>query len=424
MHPKTPTPAEQLVEVMTRIYERRLTTPSGGNLSILDDDGSLWVTPSQLDKGRLRPSHMVRILADDSWTSEVKPTSEWPFHRAILQARPDCRAVVHAHPTSLVAFSVVGKPLVLDQFPDLCRWIRRVGFAPYAVPGSKKLGQVLGEAFAAGCDATLMENHGAVACGRSLLEAFHRFEAIEHLASIMLAGARLGTLRGRSAAQMETVLAQAGPAWQAMPVDSAAQSSQRTALADVARRSYDRGLLGSLTGAFSVRCGRGLLIAAHGADCGHLQPDELVYVEEDRCQPGMAPHTMATLHQAIYQARPHVQAIATALPPSLMAFAATGVPFDARTIPEAYMFLKTVPTLPFEARIDGRLVAEALHEKTPVVLIESACAVITGASPFAVFDRMEVAESTARSILDASAIGRMKPLAEDVLREILRVYDC
>jgi L-fuculose-phosphate aldolase len=46
-------PAEQLVEVMTRIYDLRLTTPSGGNISMVDDNGILWATPSQIDKGRL-----------------------------------------------------------------------------------------------------------------------------------------------------------------------------------------------------------------------------------------------------------------------------------------------------------------------------------------------------------------------------------
>lgn len=59
-----------------------------------------------------------------------------------------------------------------------------------------------------------------------------------------------------------------------------------------------------------------------------------------------------------------------------------------------------------------------------MALIESACAVVTGASPFAVFDRMEIAELTARSILDAAGIGRLKPMAEEALQEICRVYGC
>jgi L-fuculose-phosphate aldolase len=418
------TPAEQLVAVMTRIYESRLTTPSGGNLSVLDEDGGLWVTPSQLDKGRLSTSHMVKILPDGSWKSDCKPTSEWPFHRAVLKARPDCRAVVHAHPTSLVAFSVVGKPLPLTQFPDLCRWVNHVGFSAYAIPGSHKLGHALAETFATGCDATLMENHGAVACGRNLTEAFHRFEAIEHLATILLAGARLGELRARSEVEMKDARARMQGAWQPLAVDPAPQAGLRDELADYVRRSHARGLLGNLTGAFSSRCGEGLLIAPDGTDNATMAGADLVYVDGDRCEAGKLPSAMVELHQAIYRARPQVRSIATALPPTLMAFAASGVAFDARTIPEAYIFLKSVPTLPFAARFDGRLVAEVVHEKAPVALIDSACAVVTGGSPFAVFDRLEVAEFTARSILDSAAVGRLQPMPDDVLEEICRVYGC
>jgi L-fuculose-phosphate aldolase len=419
---RTQTPAEQLVAVMTRIYESRLTTPSGGNLSLLDDDGGLWVTPSQVDKGRLTPSHMVRIGTDDRWQSQHKPTSEWPFHRAVLRARPDCRAVVHAHPTSLVAFSVVGKALTLRQFPDLCRWVNGVGFSPYALPGSRELGQVLAQTFATGCDAVLMENHGAVSVGRNLMEAFHRFEAIEHLATILLAGARLGELRPRGEAEMSDALARMKPTWKTVPVAPAPQ--EREELADYLRRAHGRGLLGSLTGAFSCRCGDGLLIATDGADAATITGDDLVYVEGHACEAGKTPNPMVDLHLAVYRAHPSVRAVATALPPSLMAFAAGASPFDARTIPEAYMFLKSVPTLPFAARGDGALVAEAVGEKTPVALVESACAVVTGASPFVVFDRLEIAEFTARSLLDAAAIGKLRPLADDVLQAICRAYGC
>jgi L-fuculose-phosphate aldolase len=424
MKRSNPTPAEQLVAVMTRIYQSRLTTASGGNLSVIDEDGGLWVTPSQIDKGRLATSHMVRIHTDGSWKSDFKPTSEWPFHRAVLQARPDCRAVVHAHPTSLVAFSVVGKPLPLNQFPDLYRWVNHVGFSSYAIPGSHKLGQTSAETFATGCDATLMENHGAVACGRNLTEAFYRFEALEHLATILLAGARLGELRARGEAEMKDARARMSRTWETVDVDTTAQATQRDELADYVRRSHARGLLGSLAGAFSSRCGEGLLIAPDGTDNATMAAGDLVYVEGDRCEAGKTLSTMVELHQAIYRARPQVRSIATALPPNLMAFAASGVAFDARTIPEAYIFLKSVPTLPFAARFDGRQVAEVLHEKAPVALIDSACAVVTGDSPFAVFDRLEVADFTARSILDSAAIGHLKPMPDDVLEEICQVYGC
>jgi L-fuculose-phosphate aldolase len=159
-----------------------------------------------------------------------------------------------------------------------------------------------------------------------------------------------------------------------------------------------------------------------GADPAMLVGDDLVYVAGEGCEAGQLPDATAPLHRAVYQAHAHVAAMATALPPNLMAFAASGVPFDTRSIPEAYIFLKAVPNLPFAARFAGAQVAEALGVKRPVVLIENACAVVTGASPFTVFDRLEVAELTARSLLDTMALGRPRPLSDDMLAEIARAY--
>ena len=417
-------PPAQLSAVMTRIYDEWLTTPSGGNLSLLDADGGLWVTPSQLDKGRLSPELMVKVAPDGSWRGDVRPTSEWPFHRAVLKARPDCRSVAHAHPTSLVAFSVVGQRLPLNQFPDLCRWANRVEVSPYAIPGSEQLGEHLAATFSTGCDATLMENHGAVTVGRDLLEAFHRLDALEHLATILLGGARLGALRPLGDAEMQDAQSRMAKTWESIAVDSGPQRAMREELADYVRRAHGRKLLGARAGAFSCRCGAGFLVVPDGADNAILQAADLVYVEGEGCEGGKLPDAMTPLHQAVYAAHAHVHAMATALPPSLMAFAASGTPFDARTIPEAYIFLKSVPTLPFAARFDPRQVAQALDDRTPALLIENACALVTGASPFAVFDRLEVAEFTARSALDARAIGRLKPMSDKVLEEICKVYKC
>jgi L-fuculose-phosphate aldolase len=424
----TPTlaPAEALAAVMTRIYEEGLTTPSGGNLSVLAADGGLWVTPSQVDKGRLVPASMVRIAADGSWQGGAPPTSEWPFHRAVLEARPDCRAVAHAHAPSLVAWSVVGEPLPLNQFPDLCRFVNRVAYSPYALPGSHQLGERLRAAFATGCDATLMENHGVVTCGRDLGEAFHRLDALEQLAKILLAGARLGPLRPLDEGQMAESrqrLAQP-PTWESLTVDRAEQQAAREGLADCVRRAHRRRLVAARGSAFSCRFGQGFLITPDGPDPAMLAGGDLVYVAGEGCEAGRLPDATAPLHRAVYQAHAHVAAVATALPPNLMAFAASGVAFDTRSIAEAYIFLKAVPTLPFPARFAGAQVAEALGAGQPVVLIENACAVVTGASPFAVFDRLEVAELTARALLDAMALGRPRPLSDDLLAEVASAYPC
>ena len=102
-------PADQLVMFMERIYGYGMTTTSGGNLSILDDNGDIWITPGSIDKGSLTRNDMVCIKPDGTIVGNHKPSSEYPFHQRIYKARPDLKAVLHAHPPALVAFSIVRK---------------------------------------------------------------------------------------------------------------------------------------------------------------------------------------------------------------------------------------------------------------------------------------------------------------------------
>ena len=49
------TPAEKIAYIMTRLYDNKLTTTSGGNLSIMDDDGVMWISPSGVDISGFAP---------------------------------------------------------------------------------------------------------------------------------------------------------------------------------------------------------------------------------------------------------------------------------------------------------------------------------------------------------------------------------
>jgi L-fuculose-phosphate aldolase len=51
MHPR-----DQIIVVISRIYNRGFTTTSGGNISIMDENGNMWVTPSAIDKGTCVPA--------------------------------------------------------------------------------------------------------------------------------------------------------------------------------------------------------------------------------------------------------------------------------------------------------------------------------------------------------------------------------
>ena len=52
-------PRDQLVNIMNRIYHNEMTTLSGGNLSIKDDNGDMWITPAGVDKGKLTPKDII-----------------------------------------------------------------------------------------------------------------------------------------------------------------------------------------------------------------------------------------------------------------------------------------------------------------------------------------------------------------------------
>ena len=124
-------PAEQITVIIGRIYRSGMTTTSGGNVSIMDDNGDMWITPSAIDKGSLTEKDIICVKADGTIIGPHKPSSEYPFHKAIYQMRPGMRAVIHAHPPALVSFSIVHvvfvERLVLlpTHAPAARSWVRK-----------------------------------------------------------------------------------------------------------------------------------------------------------------------------------------------------------------------------------------------------------------------------------------------------------
>ena len=76
-------PRDQITEVIRRIYTAGLTTTSGGNISILDDDGDIWVTPAAIDKGSLQRKDIVCVKKAGTVKGHHKPSSEFPFPHGV-----------------------------------------------------------------------------------------------------------------------------------------------------------------------------------------------------------------------------------------------------------------------------------------------------------------------------------------------------
>ncbi len=418
-------PAERLVQAMARIYQYRMTTTSGGNLSIRDLDGSIWITPARVDKGALRVGDMVRVFPDGSSQGAHRPSSEFPFHQQIYARRPDLGAIVHAHPVALVAFSICGLAPDTRLFTKARSVCGEVGFASYALPGSELLGRRIAEVFAQGHDCVMLENHGVVVGGVDFPDAFRRFETLEFVAKTVVKARALGEVRYLAEEQLaigerpvaELAEFDPGPA-------SSEERALRRELCDFIRRGYQQRLLTSNAGSFSVRLDESsFLISTKLVDRATIQPDQLTLIRDGRRARGTLPSRACHLHRLIYEKHPKVRAIVNATPVNATAFSASACRLDTRTIPESYIFLRDVAMLPFAWVYDApEKIAEAISPEFPIAWIENDCALVLGTTILDAFDRLEVLESTAEAVILSRALGEVRPMADEVIHELIEAF--
>lgn len=176
-----------VVEICRTMHARGLLAGRDGNVSVRIGSHRLLITPSGARKGYLRPEDCV--LCDLMGRPETspghgKPSSEVGMHLAVYEARPDVRAVVHAHPPAAVAHTVAGVPLE-PLMPEVYCELGDVKTLDYTTPGTPEVGQAVGEAIL-GRTALLMSRHGSITVGETLTQAYDRLEILEHAARISL----------------------------------------------------------------------------------------------------------------------------------------------------------------------------------------------------------------------------------------------
>ena len=418
-------PADRLVAAMERIYSYRMTTTSGGNLSIRDEDGTVWITPARMDKGALRREDIVAVRADGTIAGSHKPSSELPFHLGIYGARPDLRGIVHAHPVALVAFSICGMAPDTRLFPKSRAICGEVGVAGYALPGSRLLGERIAAVFASGPSCVMLENHGVVVGGKDFQEAFTRFETLEFTAKTLIKAGALGGAKVLDPERIALAEARRVPDKSFRPGPATCRErALRRELCDFVRRGYKQRLLISSEGTFSARLGeREFLITPAGADRASLQPGDLVLAGPDGTEAGKSASRALPLHEALYRRHPTVEAVVMATPVNATAFAVSRETLDTRTIPESYIFLRDVGTIPFE-RIYGEPsgFADLVRPDFPVSLLENDGVMVLGTSLLDAFDRLEVLESTAEAVINSRPLGAVRPMDAAVIEELIREF--
>lgn len=175
---------------------------TSGNLSARLDRDRLLVTPTGMSKRFLKPEDMVVVdLQGHLVAGDRNATSELSMHLAIYHLRDDIHAVVHSHPPIATAFACSGRGLDDRLCQEAVMTIGTVPLARYATTGTDEVAASLAPLIPTH-DAILMENHGSVTYGATVLEAFLRTETLEHLAQVTLACHQLGSPRPLGAAEI------------------------------------------------------------------------------------------------------------------------------------------------------------------------------------------------------------------------------
>jgi len=199
------TARREIVRVGQLLYERSYVVSSDGNVSIRLDDGRIIATPTMTSKGRMTEDSLAVTDMDGKALNNRRASSELAMHLLIYRERPDVKSVCHAHPPHGSAFAVAG--LAIDQ-PILSEVILALGCVPlaeYGTPSTDELTEAM-RPLVKHHNALLMANHGAVAYGADVWQAFDRLETLEHTAKITILSRALGGSRNLSPDAIEKLI--------------------------------------------------------------------------------------------------------------------------------------------------------------------------------------------------------------------------
>jgi L-fuculose-phosphate aldolase len=182
----------ELVYYSRQCYKNRFLAATDGNLSVRTQKNTIITTASRTCKGNITRQDLVEVDFNFKIINgKGNPSTELKLHRFIYRERDDINAVVHTHPVFATAFAVSGNALDKNIFPELVINIGCVPLAPYGSPSTEELPGSISK-FVKKSKAILLANHGLVAFGESLEEAYYITEKVDRAAEIIIYSRLLG----------------------------------------------------------------------------------------------------------------------------------------------------------------------------------------------------------------------------------------
>lgn len=176
----------EVARVGRRMSEAGLVMGTEGNVSALTPEGNALITPSGLDYALMEPEDVVLVNLDgDVLEGSFEPSAETPMHTGIYRSRPEARGIVHTHARYSTTLACLGWEIPpLHYMLAVLSEEGRVPIARYATYGTDELARNAAQALGGSHRACLLRNHGTIAVGASVSEAYSRTELLEEMAEL------------------------------------------------------------------------------------------------------------------------------------------------------------------------------------------------------------------------------------------------
>jgi L-ribulose-5-phosphate 4-epimerase len=177
---------ELVVAVSKQSFEDKLFAGTSGNLSIFDrEQDALYITPTSHPYSLLQPDDIVVLDCNGDVISGIhRPSSEWRMHMEVYKALPHVNAIVHTHSPYATSFAVNNRTIPVVLIEMVAYLGGSIPLADFALPGTKEVGLEAVKAMGDEKTCCLLANHGALAVGSNLWQAYTRAVYVEDAAHI------------------------------------------------------------------------------------------------------------------------------------------------------------------------------------------------------------------------------------------------
>ena len=199
---------KEVIKYSIKLNTTNLSPLRSGNISVRSIENSVegfLITPSGKKYDTLKEEDIVFVSSDGNHDTNLKPSSEWRFHKDIYLKKPDAKAIVHAHSPHATAVSAHGKDIPAFHYMIALAGGDSIKCANYATFGTQELSDNIIFALE-NRKACLMSNHGQVAFGENLESAFELAEELENICHQYINTIKLGDPKILSSSEMDVIL--------------------------------------------------------------------------------------------------------------------------------------------------------------------------------------------------------------------------